>query len=99
MAKKISQEQIIKINELYLEKKTYAGVARELGISASTVKKYVIKDYIPIAEIKPQLLTLEQIKAVETYVMSKEELNNPDILQLTIEEALDMYKFWEALVI
>ena len=43
----IDQNMIIKINNTYLKLKTYAATARELGISASTVSKYVSKDYRP----------------------------------------------------
>ena len=42
---RVSPDDIIRFNNLYLELKTYAGVARETGFSASTVKKYIIKDY------------------------------------------------------
>lgn len=47
MAKAVGQETIIKINDLYLEIGTYAGVSRALGGSPSptTVKKYIIPGY------------------------------------------------------
>lgn len=51
---RVSPEDIIKFNDLYLELKTYAGVARETGFSASTVKKYIIKDYIPAEKVETQ---------------------------------------------
>jgi hypothetical protein len=45
MAKKVTEADIINMNELYLQLKTYAAVARETGFSASTVKKYIISNY------------------------------------------------------
>lgn len=45
MAKRVTQEDIIKINELYLKLKTKTAVARETGFSVSTVSKYIIADY------------------------------------------------------
>ena len=46
MATKVTQEDKIRMNELYLKYKTYAEVARQTGFSASTVKKYIISDFI-----------------------------------------------------
>lgn len=46
MATKITAEDIIKINELYLKYKVKAQVARELNISPSTVSKYIREGYI-----------------------------------------------------
>lgn len=43
--KKVNIEDIIEINELYLKLKVKAEVARRTGFSASTVSKYIIKDY------------------------------------------------------
>ena len=50
----VTQELITKINDLYLEIGTYAGVSRALGGSPppTTVKKYIIKDYKKVKEIK-----------------------------------------------
>ena len=47
MATKVTQEDKIRMNELYLKYKTYAEVARQTGFSASTVKKYIISNFIP----------------------------------------------------
>ncbi len=46
MANKVTENDIIRMNELYLEHKTYAAVSRIVGFSASTVKKYIQKDYV-----------------------------------------------------
>ena len=42
MARKVTEEDKILINELYIKLKTYAAVARETGFSPTTVKKYII---------------------------------------------------------
>lgn len=49
MASKVTNEDILRINELYYKHKTYAEVARQTGFAASTVKKYVIKGWEPVA--------------------------------------------------
>lgn len=46
MARRVSSEDIIEMNELYLKLGTYAAVARATGFSPSTVKKYIKPDYI-----------------------------------------------------
>lgn len=52
MATKVTQEDKIRMNELYLKYKTYAEVARQTGFSASTVKKYIISDFVPQDKLK-----------------------------------------------
>lgn len=48
MANKVTNEDILRINELYYKHKVYAEVARQTGFSASTVKKYVIPGWAPV---------------------------------------------------
>lgn len=48
---KITNEIIIKINELYLELGVKTKVAKVIGCSPSTVTKYLIKDFVPIKDI------------------------------------------------
>lgn len=52
MANKVTQQDIIKINELYLKYKTYAAVARETGFSATTVKKYIVQNFAAVPTTK-----------------------------------------------
>lgn len=48
MASKVTNEDILRINELYYKHKVYAEVARQTGFAASTVKKYVIPGWEPV---------------------------------------------------
>ena len=41
MAKRITNEDILRINEIYAATHTYAETARQTGFSPSTVKKYI----------------------------------------------------------
>lgn len=50
---KITDEVIEQINELYLECKVKAQVARIVGCSAGTVSKYIIPDYVSKADRLP----------------------------------------------
>lgn len=49
MASKVTNEDILHINELYYKYKTYAEVSRQTGFAASTIKKYVIPNWEPVA--------------------------------------------------
>lgn len=50
MAGRITEETKIQINELYAKIGVKSKVAKILGISASSVSKYIIPNYIPEAE-------------------------------------------------
>ena len=56
MATKITQDKIIEINRTYKRLRTYAATGRELGISPTTVKKYVIDDFEE-PEVAPSIYT------------------------------------------
>ena len=45
--KTVSEEDKIQFNELYLKYGTYAEVARQTGFSASTVRRYIVSNYVP----------------------------------------------------
>ena len=49
MARKVTTDDIKQFNELYSKYKSYAEVARQTGWSASTVSKYIDKNYQPPA--------------------------------------------------
>lgn len=84
-AKRVQQHDIIKMNELYLQIGTYAGVAREVGFSAGTVKRYIQEDYIA----KDQM---EKIEYIEFNIPSMKSIKYPnnwnDFLKLTDEEKI-----------
>lgn len=87
MAKRITQDDIERINVLYKELKTYAAVARELGIAPSTVKKYVISDFSVVEQ------NIEKInkEIINTPINSK--LINEDwtfTLMLSVDEYEDL---------
>ena len=49
MAKRVTNEDILIFNEIYYKTKNYSQVARETGFSASTVRKYIDKNWKPVA--------------------------------------------------
>lgn len=47
MAKRLTDEDKIRINEVYYLTKNYTKTAAETGFSVASVRKYVILDYTP----------------------------------------------------
>lgn len=100
MAKTISSEQIIEINELYKECGTYAEVARRTGVSASTVRKYVNPNYVAMADLKVQRCDIGACREIiQSFTLSKEEMLKEDILNLSESEIADIHTLWEELSI
>lgn len=96
MAKKIDNEKIIEINELYLQIGTYAGVARKLNIAPTTVKKYIIDNYISKENIKYKEIDTEKIKKeIENFVLKDFETT----LDLTEEENESIKELWSELLV
>lgn len=55
MAKKVTQRDIEQMNEAYLTIGTYSGVAKALGWSASTVKRYINPNYTHVSIVKKEI--------------------------------------------
>lgn len=51
MAKRVTQEDIKKMNKLYQLSHNYSAVARITGFTPATVKRYIIPDYEVVEEI------------------------------------------------
>ena len=94
MANKVTQEDIIRINDLYLKLKTKAAVTRATGFSASTVSKYIIKDYVPKEEIKVERFN-EELPAfnVDDFV----DVNFSRLCLLSEVEKIEMKILWKEL--
>ena len=63
---KVQPSDIVKMNELYLKYGTYAAVAREVGFAATTVKKYIVKDFqseadLPIIRFEGSVIKAEDL--------------------------------------
>lgn len=89
---RVSPEDIIKFNDLYLELKTYAGVARETGFSASTVKKYIIKDYVPAEKIETQKFSGDLPEFIPEVFRRQ---NWVSFLDMTEEECEEIKELWK----
>ena len=100
MASKVTNEDILRINELYYKHKVYAEVARQTGFSASTVKKYVVPGWQPVtteniihfdlAELPDFTRAADLIKGIDNY---------GNLCMLTQREQEEIKNLWTELVI
>ena len=100
MANKVTNEDIIRINELYYKYKIYAEVARQTGFSASTVKKYVKPGWEPviienIKKFDPSTIPDFQ-KAVEIF---RGVQNYGNLCVLTDYEVEQIKELWKELAV
>ena len=92
--KRVSPEDIIKINEAYLACGTYSGAAAATGWSASTVKKYIISDYKTEQKVEENNIELPPIEEIA------DELPPwYDITCLTPEEEKEIKELWKEMII
>lgn len=85
MAKAITPEQIKKIHELYALYGVKARVAKELGISASTVSKYLAAEVAPPEpEVAP--IPFDGDVPVSISPLFSQVLNWGELVELSAEE-------------
>ena len=100
MANKVTNEDILRINELYYKHKVYAEVARQTGFSASTVKKYVIPGWQPVAVESIKKFDENSLpdfqKAVEIF---RGISNYGNLCVLTDYEKSEIKELWEELAV
>ncbi len=93
----VTQDMIKQINELYLNIKTYSGVAREVGIAPTTVKKYIIPNYQSEENIKKIIFKKEDIPE-----LSFEKFKNLEdwgsLCNLTDEEKEEIKELWNEIL-
>ena len=78
----VTPEMIKEMNELYLQLKTYAAVSRAMGgsPSATTVKKYIIPNYV--AEVDRKIIRFDAANVPD------ENVNFEPFVQMTFFDEL-----------
>ena len=94
MATKVTQELISKMVELYNKLGTYAAVARELGVSASTCSKYI---KIVQEEEKNRIKAAKNFIPFDKEIKSIEEIKIDwnDCCFLDEEEVREIEELWK----
>ena len=94
--RRVTEEDIIQMNEAFLLCGTYSGAAKATGWSTSTVKKYIISGYTSQINTAAQesMITLPDLDEV---VANLRQMAHATML--TSEEALEVTKLWKELII
>ena len=96
---RLTEEDKIKINEIYLKVGTYAETARQTGFSPATVKKYVIKDFKPQSEIKIKVFKEEEIPSQVDLTPFIQSENWGEFCILSEKEKEEMKELWKELLL
>ena len=100
MANKVTNEDILRINELYYKHKTYAEVARQTGFSAGTVKKYIISGWQPVVVENIKRFDIVNLPNFEEAVEIFRGIDNyGNLCVLTEHEIEEIKELWEELAI
>ena len=93
----VDNDLIIKMNELYLQIGTYAGVSRALGgsPSASTVKKYIVPGYKPQSEVTKISFSWDDVPKAKDIELKYSDFG--DLCELAATEIAEIEKLWEEL--
>lgn len=97
----VTQEMVKEINELYLQIGTYVGVSRALGGSPSptTVKKYIISNYVSVKDRKIILFDKTKISSKIDFTPFKNKQDWGELCLLTTKEELEIKELQKELSI
>ena len=99
MAKRVTPEDIITINETYLICKSYSATAKATGWSASTVSKYVDKNYVSKDEIGKNPHEDATIQPADLDAAMDYLLSDSNLSCLTEQERADMKEIWKGMLV
>lgn len=92
--KRVTQEDIVKMNEAYALCGTYSGAAAATGWSASTVKKYIIPDFKSEQKVEVDDIELPPIEEIANRLPPWY-----DLTCLTPEEEREIKILWKELTV
>lgn len=98
MANKVTNEDILRINEIYYKTKVYAETARQTGFSASTVKKYVIPGWKPVVAEDIQRFDIKDLPKLDVSIF-KSINNYGNLCVLTENEQAEIKDLWKELAV
>ena len=100
MANKVTNEDILRINEIYYKTKVYAETARQTGFSAGTVKKYVIPGWQPVITENIIKFDIAQLSDFQEAVKIFRGIDNyGNLCVLTAYEQDEIKELWKELAV
>lgn len=99
MARRVNQEDIQYMNDLYYLHRSYTEVAKQSGWSVATVRKYVVKDYVPLdAKTQVHFNPDTDLPAFETVIEAfARSADWGELCVLSEEEKVEMSELWKEL--
>lgn len=92
---RVTDEDKVLINLIYLETGTYAETARRTGFSPSTVKKYIIPNFVPVDSTEKKTFSLNDLP--DDIIKLPENLGR--LCTLSFEEIEELEEFRKELMI
>lgn len=100
MANKVTNEDILRINEIYYKTHTYAETARQTGFAASTVKKYVISGWKPVEQSNVVRFNMDLLPDYKEAAKIFRGIENYGALcVLSEEEVKEIKELWRELAV
>lgn len=101
MAKRLTDEDKIRINEVYALCHNYTRTAAETGFSVASVRKYVIPDYVPSGSTQRSVKNLTSSDIPETVDLNPfiQSENWGNLCVLTDKEKCELEEFRKELII
>ena len=93
---RITEEQKIQMNILYKRLGSYAAVAREIGCVASTVKRYIIDDFVEPEKVQQCLFVPAVLPELNLSLFSEKTF--ADLCVLTNEEKEEVRELWKEML-
>lgn len=98
MGRRVTPEDVIKINEAYLLCGSYSAAAKATGWSASTVSKYVDPNYKSSVE-GARVPFVQTIEPAALDIALEYLLNHSNLSCLTEQEHVDMKAIWKGMLV
>ena len=93
---KITEDQKLQMNILYKRLGTYAAVAREIGCAPSTVKRYIVEDFVEPEKIQQKLFVPAALPELNLSLFKEKTF--AELCVLSNEEKEQVRELWKEML-